>query len=46
MGSGAANEPDHLERLRRDRTPLYLLVAMAILTVAIVYVMVTKVSLF
>ena len=46
MGSSAANEPDRLERLRRDRTPLYLLVAMAVLVVAIVYVMVTKVSLF
>ena len=46
FGSGGADEPDRLERLRRDRAPLYLLGAMAILVVAIVYVMVTKVSLF
>ena len=45
FGSNGANEPDRLERLRRDRRPLYLLGAMAILVVAIVYVMVTKVSL-
>ena len=46
FGSSGANEPDRLERLRRDRRPLYLLGAMATLVVAIVYVMVTKVSLF
>jgi len=44
--SGGATETDRLERLRRDRAPLYLLGAMAVLVVAIVYVMVTKVSLF
>jgi len=44
--SGGANETDRLERLRRDRSPLYLLGAMAILVVAIVFVMVTKVSFF
>lgn len=46
FGSSGAIEPDRLERLRRDRWPSYLLGAMAILVVAIVYVMVTKVSLF
>lgn len=46
FGSNGVSEPDRLERLRRDRAPLYLLGAMAVLVVAIVYVMVTKVSLF
>lgn len=41
-----ANEPDRVESLRRARMPLYLLSAMAVLVVAIVYVMVTKPSLF
>src|SRR5688500_1431894 len=44
VGSTGADDPKELERLRRDRTPLYLLVAMAVLVVGIVYVMVTKVS--
>lgn len=44
--SVGANQTDRLERLRRDRAPLYLLGAMAVLVVAIVYVMVSKVSLF
>ena len=46
FGSNGARERDRLERLRRDRAPLYMLGAMTVLVVAIVYVMVTKVSLF
>jgi hypothetical protein len=45
FGSSGATDPAQLQGLRRDRAPLYLLVAMALLVVAIVYVMVTKVSL-
>jgi hypothetical protein len=44
FGTTGANGLDDLERFRRDRTPLYLLVAMAVLVVGIVYVMVTKAS--
>jgi hypothetical protein len=46
FGSAAATEPDRVEHLRHARTPLYLLSAMAVLVIAIVYVMVTKLSLF
>ena len=46
MNASGANKSDHVEALRRDRAPLYLLGAMAVLVVAIVYVMVTKVSFF
>ena len=42
--STGEGDPKDLERLRSDRAPLYLLVAMAVLVVGIVYVMVTKVS--
>ena len=45
MSSSGANESDEVKRLRRDRRPLYLLGAMALLVVAIVYVMVTKAGL-
>jgi len=46
IGSNGATARDRLERLRRDHAPLYMLGAMTVLVVAIVYVMVTKVSLF
>ena len=46
FASSGGNHTDGLARLRRDRAPLYLLGAMTVLVVAIVYVMVTKVSLF
>ena len=44
FGSAEANEPDLLNGLRGARSPLYLLGAMAVLVVAIVFVMVTKLS--
>ena len=46
MSSGGAIRSDHVDRLRRDGKPLYLLGAMAARLVAIVYVMVTRVSFF
>jgi hypothetical protein len=44
FGSVDAGDAERLAHLRRARAPLYLLSAMALLVVAIVFVMVTKLS--